>query len=145
MNQNTHEPPHDKTNKMACAPSEDRSVRASAQSDQSSLSAWRNLGSLATYWAHCEDSDQTGWMPRLILVFLVRTRHIVGFVMLRLTYKLRGSSHKKLSDAQKNIHVFSKNVILDTEKLGVARWYKYACKYIQNCCTIKRTDWNNVI
>ena len=26
---------------------------------ESSLSAWRNLGSLATHWAHSEDSDQT--------------------------------------------------------------------------------------
>ena len=30
------------------------------------LSAWRNPGSLATNWAHIEDSDQTGRMPRLI-------------------------------------------------------------------------------
>ena len=29
------EPPHDKTNKMACAPSEDRSAWAAAQSEQS--------------------------------------------------------------------------------------------------------------
>ena len=27
---------------------------------ESSLSAWRKLGSLATHWAHSEDSDQTG-------------------------------------------------------------------------------------
>ena len=26
---------------------------------ESPLSAWRNLGSLATLWAHSEDSDQT--------------------------------------------------------------------------------------
>ena len=30
---------------------------------ESSLSAWRKLGSLATHWAHSEDSDQTGHMP----------------------------------------------------------------------------------
>ena len=36
---------------------------------ESSLSAWRNLGSLATHWVHSEDSDQTGWTPRLIWVF----------------------------------------------------------------------------
>ena len=36
---------------------------------ESSLSAWRNLGSLATHWVHSEDSDQTGQMPRLIWVF----------------------------------------------------------------------------
>ena len=45
----------------------------SAQSDQSSLSAWRSIGSLATHWAHGEDSDQTGRMPRLIWVFAGRT------------------------------------------------------------------------
>ena len=36
---------------------------------ESSLSAWRKLGSLATHWAHSKDSDQTGQMPRLIWVF----------------------------------------------------------------------------
>ena len=36
---------------------------------ESSLTAWRKLGSLATHWAHSEDSDQTGRMPRLIWVF----------------------------------------------------------------------------
>ena len=54
------EPPRDKTDKMACAPSEDRSAWTSAQSDQSSLSTWRKLGSSDTHWAHSEDSDQTG-------------------------------------------------------------------------------------
>ena len=39
---------------------------------ESSLSAWRKLGSLATHWAHSEDSDQTGWMPRLIRGFAGR-------------------------------------------------------------------------
>ena len=48
--------PHDKTNKMTVPP-----VKT-----ESSLSAWRKLGSLATHSAHSEDSDQTGWMPRLI-------------------------------------------------------------------------------
>ena len=36
---------------------------------ESLLSTWRNLGSLATHWAHSKDSDQTGRMPRLIWVF----------------------------------------------------------------------------
>ena len=57
------EPPHDKTNKMACSPSED-----SDQPDQS-----LRCPSLATHWAHSEDSDQTGQMPRLIWVFAGRT------------------------------------------------------------------------
>ena len=33
---------------------------------ESSLSTWRNLGALATHWAHSKDSDQTGQMPGLI-------------------------------------------------------------------------------
>ena len=48
---------------------------------ESSLSAWRNIKSLATHCAHSEDSDQTGWMPRLIWVFAGRTSHFVGFVI----------------------------------------------------------------
>ena len=40
---------------------------------ESSLSAWRELRSLATHWAHSKDSDQTGWMRRLIWVFAGRT------------------------------------------------------------------------
>ena len=35
INHLNNKPPHDKTIKMACAPSEDRSAWASAQSDQS--------------------------------------------------------------------------------------------------------------
>ena len=58
-----------KPTKWVCAQRRFKSAWASTQSDQSSLSAWRNLGSLATHWAHSEDSDQTGRMPRLIWVF----------------------------------------------------------------------------
>ena len=36
-----------------------RSAWASAQSDQSSLSAWRNIGPLTTYWVRSE--DWLGW------------------------------------------------------------------------------------
>ena len=46
-----------------CAQWRLRSAWASIQSDQSSRSAWRNLGFLATHWAHSEDSDQTGRCP----------------------------------------------------------------------------------
>ena len=49
-----------------------------------SLSTWRKRGSLATHWAHNEDSDQTRRMPRLIWVFTERTCSFVRFVMLRL-------------------------------------------------------------
>ena len=36
---------------------------------ESLLSAWGKLGSFATHWVLSENSDQTGWMPRLIWVF----------------------------------------------------------------------------
>ena len=47
------------------------------------LSAWRNTGSIANYWAHSQDSDLTGQIPRLIRVFAGRTCHFVGSVLLR--------------------------------------------------------------
>ena len=52
---------------------------------ESSLSAWRKLGSLATHWALSKDSDQTGWMPSLIWVFAGHS-HFDGFLMRRLLH-----------------------------------------------------------
>ena len=54
---------------------------------ESSLCAWTNIGSSATQWAHYEDSDQTGRMPRLIRVFAGHKDHSVGFVMRWLTFR----------------------------------------------------------
>ena len=51
---------------------------------ESSLSAWRNLGSLSTQWAHSEDSDQTERMSRLIWVF-------AGRILIVLVLSCRGS------------------------------------------------------
>ena len=70
------------TNKMACASSEDSDQLGMCPVwSESLLYAWRKLGSLATHWAHSEDSYQTGQMPRLISVFAGRTCHFVVFVM----------------------------------------------------------------
>ena len=52
---------------------------------ESSLSAWRKLGSLATHWVHSEDSEQTGQMPRLIWVF-------TGCTVILLVSSCRGSN-----------------------------------------------------
>ena len=72
--------PHDKTNNMGmCAQRRLRTAWASAQSDQSSMSAWRKFGSLATHWANSENSDQTGHMPRLIWVFAGHTVTLLVF------------------------------------------------------------------
>ena len=74
-----------------------RSSWASAQSDQSSLSALRN--SLIRVFTVCikkysillnadsQDPDPTGRMPRLIWVFAGCTEHLVGFVIRRLIYR----------------------------------------------------------
>ena len=57
---NTNEPPHDKTNKMTVRPVKTQiSLGIRPVWSESSLSAWRNLGSLATHWSHGEDPDQT--------------------------------------------------------------------------------------
>ena len=56
---------------------------------KSTLSAWRKLGSLATHWAHSEDSHQTGQMSRLIWVFAGHT-----VILLVLSW---GSSYRHFS------------------------------------------------
>ena len=101
------------TNKMACAPKEDSDQPGHPPSlirvwSEFSLSAWRKFGSLPTYWAHIEDYDQTGRMPRLICVFAGCKDHFVGLVMRRLIYfrrtfafKLKCSCWKKKKKKKK--------------------------------------------
>ena len=73
-NENSFEPPHDQTNKMSACPAKTQiNLGICPIWSESSPSAWRKLGSLATHWAHSEDSDQTGRMPRLIWVFAGHT------------------------------------------------------------------------
>ena len=74
------------TIKWLCAQRRLRSAWSSTQSGQSSLSAWRNLGPLATHWVYSEDSDQTGRMPRLIWVF-------TGHTLILLVLSCRGSNN----------------------------------------------------
>ena len=57
-----------------------------------SLSAGRNIGSLASYSAHNEDSNQTRQMRRLICVISVHTYHFVAqlyFLLSDLSCKLQ--------------------------------------------------------
>ena len=68
---------------------------------ESSLSAWRKLGSLATHWAHSEDSGQTGRMSRLIWVFAGRTvlscrgsNHNISQPTVTITYNSYKSFHR---------------------------------------------------
>ena len=80
-----HEPRHDKTSKMRVRPAKTRvSLGICPVWSESLLSTWRKLGSLATHWAHSEDSDQTRRMLRLIWVF-------VGCTLILLVLSYRGS------------------------------------------------------
>ena len=65
-----------------------RSAWASTQSDQSSLSAGRNIGSSATHWAHCEDSDRWAhrsfcWFCDGSIIFLINQllQNLNGFTI----------------------------------------------------------------
>ena len=50
-----NEPPHDKTSKMAVRPAKTQiSLGIRPVWSESSMSAWRKLGSLATHWAHSD-------------------------------------------------------------------------------------------
>ena len=85
-----NEPQHDKTNKMSVCPAKTKiSLGIRPVRSESSLSAWRNLGSLATHWAYSEDSHQTGRMPRLIWVF-------AGHTLIFLVLSCRGSNIKTM-------------------------------------------------
>ena len=73
-NSKENEPLHDKTNKMSVCPAKTQiSLGICPVWSESSLSAWRKLGSLATHLAHSNDSGQTGRMPRLTWVFAGHT------------------------------------------------------------------------
>ena len=63
---NANEPGHDKTNKMSVRPAKTQiSLGIRPVWSESSLAVGRKLGTLATHWAHSDDSDQTGRIPRL--------------------------------------------------------------------------------
>ena len=101
---------------------------------ESSLSARRKFGSLATHWAHSEDSDQTG-TPRLIWVFAERICHLAGFVMRRLIWikwvsyllKTKHRQGKKKTNCKKDLaQTYKKGVsCLSNEK---SRWHLYTCQ-----------------
>ena len=94
----TIEPQHDKTNNVTVRPAKTQiSLGIRLVWSESSLSAWRNLGSLATHQAHSKDSDQTGRMPRLIWVFAGRTGRTVTLSVL----SCRGSIIAFENDLQK--------------------------------------------
>ena len=81
-----NEPCHEKTNKVTVRPAKTQiSLGIRPVRSESSLSAWRKLGSLATHKAHSEDTDQTGRISRLICVF-------AGCTVILLVLSCRGSN-----------------------------------------------------
>ena len=96
--QQTNEPPHDKTNNVVVRPAKTQiSLGIHPVWSESSLSAWRKLGPLATHWAHSEDSDQTLRMPRLIWVFAGRTATLLVLS--------RGGSNTKRIRNRADLHI----------------------------------------
>ena len=75
---------------------------------ESSLSAWRKLGSLATHWAHSEDSDQTGRMPGLIWIFAGRT-----LILLVLSCGSNFADNLKSRQVKKMIVNHNRNIALE--------------------------------
>ena len=73
---------------MTCVPNEDSGQPGHRPVwSESALSPWRSIGSLTigSHKANSEDSDQTGWMPRLIWVTLLGGQvFLLVSVMLRL-------------------------------------------------------------
>ena len=81
---NCFEPQHDKTNKMMCAPSEDLDQPGHPTSLIRVFVVRMKKPLVLSYPQCTAKTDQTGRMPRLIWVFVERTGHFAGFVMLGL-------------------------------------------------------------
>ena len=78
------EPPHDKTNKMACAPNEDSDQPGHPPSLIRVFAIRMKKAWVLSYLFNAQRRLQTGRLPRLTWVFAGRTYHFVGFVVRRL-------------------------------------------------------------
>ena len=98
-----------------CAQRRLRSAWASAQSDQSlrwALNEYTVAKDQNFPHADSEDTDQTGWMPRLIWIFTGRTCHFVGFAMRGLISKTFFSEHTWTRKAQISVRIWQRNLDL---------------------------------
>ena len=97
-----NEPPQDKTNKIACAPSKDSDQPRHPPSLIRVFAVRMKKAWVLSYpWVHSKDSDQTGWMPRLIWVFAGHT-----VILLVLSW---GGSNIYISEDCKTITFFFEN------------------------------------
>ena len=94
---------------------------------ESSLFAWRKLGSLATHWAHSEDSDQTGQMHRLTRVFAGRT--VILLVLSRggsnLDY-VKSHRYERVNDITVNLTSFWEIISKTRLPWGPITWLQLA-------------------
>ena len=91
---------HTKNNKISVRPLKTQiSLGICPAWSASLLSAWRNFRPLATHWVHSEDSDQTGWIPRLIWVFAEST-HIL------LVLSCRSSNIRSILGMNSNMRLY---------------------------------------
>ena len=92
---------------------------------ESSLSAWRKLGSLGslrTHWTHSEDSDQTGLMPRLVWV-------LTGRIVTLLVLSCRGLFCfilQHLFTSERIILCMHEDVYLTRDALSVRIYFAYS-------------------
>ena len=93
----SYEPRHHKTNKISVRPAKTQiNLGIHPVWSESSLSAWRKIGFLATHWAHSEDSDQTADAQADLSLYWAH-RHFAGFAILRLKhFSSEGSGYEQL-------------------------------------------------
>ena len=131
-----------RTTKNDCAQQRLRSALASAQSDQSSLSAWRSLGSLATHWAHSKDwsywadaqaDPSLHWAQVILLVLSCGG----SFVICPLTRKLKSTVLDIFSLVlcmqifHKNVKLASFNILADCIHQLIYPKMKFSCIALQ--------------
>ena len=78
-----------------------------------------------------EDSDQTGWMPRLIWDFAGCTCHFVGFVMRRLIFTVGGWILFCLFSMYIYIYIWTSSSEFGTYRLCEQRRFRRACTSAQ--------------
>ena len=92
-----------------------------------SLSAGRKHGSLATHWAHSEDSDQTGQMPRLIWVF-------AGCTVILLVLSWGGSYKFRHSDSSWKSRLIR---VYNSVWVSISTFLTHYCKLKPHCSNFR--------
>ena len=115
----SNEPRHDKTDKMSVRPAKIQiSLGIRPVWSESSLSAWRKLGSLATHWAHSEDSSV--WADaQADLSLRWAQSHFVGFVMSRFKYCTRSTFIRIIIAKNRKYHC---NCLWKAQKILKSFW-----------------------